>query len=161
MSTDQRDDPQPKELIYDARRQMQVARNQYWSEAAAGAAVSEQTHLQLAQSLVMYWDVLHEHRHSSAISNWPDIADVRDRLGRQVRKQTTAAGRGRGMSTTTMPAVLDIPAERLIELSKDLDDVAKELKFAAPSPQADDIFAVKRDPDDYEDPVNDDIPKPQ
>jgi hypothetical protein len=45
---------------------------------------------------------------------------------------------------------------------RELEDIADELGFsAAVDSGKGDLYAVKRDPDKYDDPVNDDITKPE
>jgi len=125
-------DREPKRLIYEMRRRVQAARNQFWSEGVEGH-LSNQTHLELAKATLQYHDVLYEFRSSNAIdeSDWPDISPLRARVGRRIEREVDSAGRGRGKTTKTVPAVTEIPVEHIVELTEELDDLAKKLGFGA------------------------------
>jgi len=135
-------DRQPKELIYEMRRQMQAARNRYWQQQVTGS-ISEQVHQELATRLVQYHDVLHEFRDHA--NDWPDISAVRERLGREVEVQTEGTGLGRGWQLERRPAITQIPAEQLVEMSKQLDDIACDLGFSAPVTEGPDKDVISQE----------------
>lgn len=135
-------DRQPKELIYEMRRQMQAARNHYWQQQVTGS-ISEQVHQELATRLVQYHDVLYEFRDKT--DGWPDISAIRERLGREVKMQAKAPGLGRGTQWEHRPAITQIPAEQLVEMSKQLDDIACDLGFAAPVTEETDKDVISQD----------------
>ena len=117
-----------RRIIAETREEMQRVRNVMWAELATGEA-TEQTQIRLAEMVVSYWDVLREFR--DEVSDWPDISEIRGRLGQKSRRPADAAGLNRGTTFKTYPAVLDVPATRLLEVSQQLDDIAHELDFSA------------------------------
>ena len=57
------------------------------------------------------------------------------RVGKKAEIRTESKRRGGGMTIEEVPAVLDVPAEQLIEMSKQLDDAAQQLDFTDSSPR--------------------------
>ncbi|CAI49734.1 uncharacterized protein NP_7010A (plasmid) [Natronomonas pharaonis DSM 2160] len=129
---DERQDRAPRRMIHDMRRRVQMVRNQYWDEGVEGQ-VSVQTHKELAAACIQYYDVLYEFRDESVLDDgdFPNIAPLRQRLGQRVERHQPSAGRGRGVSTQTVPAITEIPVEEILQLTEDLDDLAKKLGFGA------------------------------
>lgn len=127
-------DQEPKRLIYEMRRRVQAARNQFWAEGVEGR-LSHETHLDLAKTTLQYYDVLYEYRDEDGLDedDWPDVSPLRDRVGRRIERETKSAGRGRGTSTESVPAVTEIPVEHIVGLTEELDDLAKKLGFSAPA----------------------------
>jgi hypothetical protein len=161
--SDDSDDPQPKRMVYEMRERVQRARNIYWEEGVDGHR-STQTKKRLAAVTIQYWDVLFEFREESVLEegDFPDISRVRSRIGETTDVPAAAGGRSRGGGTKTVPAIAELSADELLELTERLDDLANKLGFgAATASGKGDIYAIKRDPEDYSEPVNDDIPKPQ
>jgi len=69
-----------------------------------------------------------------------------------------------GQSTTvkSVPAITELSDWYLVELTEDLDDLAKKLGFGAKATSGKgELYSIKRDPEDYDDPVSDDVPKPK
>lgn len=160
---DERDDPQPKQLIYEMRRRVQRARNHYWRDGVNGQ-VSQDTHLELAEAVVEYWDVLYEFRDESILNegDFPDIKEVRSRLGKTTQVPQEAPGDTSNKELVEQPAVMDIPTRRLVEISKRLDDLAKQLGFGASVSEKRPIYhAGKLDPEDYDEPVKDTVARPK
>jgi len=156
-----RDDPEPRQMIYEIRRRVQAARNRYWAEGVDGE-VSDETHRELATAVLQYHDVLYEFRNESVLSSddWPDIAEIRERVGRKARQRTQQGGLSRPATVTLVPAVTQVPIEDVLQLSEDLDDLAKTLGFAAAVEATRPLYdAGKRE--NYPDPVHPDIPKPK
>lgn len=161
--SDDSDDPQPKRLIYKKKEQLQAVRDRFWEEGVEGG-FSPRTKRYIATVALQFWDVLHEHRDESVLSDddFPDVSPIRDRLGRQTKVPVESPRRGGGKTLEDVPAVNDLNDWYLIDVTEQLDDLAKKLGFAAKAASGKgDMYAVKRDPDDYEEPVSDDIPKPE
>ena len=131
-TSDDAADREPKQLIYEMRREVQRVRNKYWQEGVNGGS-SDKTHLELAARTLQYYDVLYEHRdeESTDKDDWPDISPLRDRVNRHVKELEESAGRGRSVTMVERPAVLDIPVGQIIAISEELDDLAKRLGFSA------------------------------
>ena len=141
-----RDDPEPRQMIYEIRRRVQAARNRYWAEGVDGE-VSDETHRELATAVLQYHDVLYEFRNESVLSpgDWPDIAEIRERVGRKARQRTQQGGLSRPATVTLVPAVTQVPIEDILQASEDLDDLAKTLGFGAKADTQTDVFGI--DPD--------------
>lgn len=122
----------PLRLIYDERRRVQEARNQYWHEAVRND-VSNETHQLLAAVAVEYFDVLYEFRAEAVLDedDWPNIDQIRSRIGKTTTVKSQAPGRSAAMTHKEVPAVTEVPPEEIIRITKELDDLAKTLGFAA------------------------------
>jgi hypothetical protein len=120
------------QLIVETRYRMQQARNQYWEELGH---VSDATHRRLAVALLQYHDVLMEHSdHSETIEeDWKEskVEQVRDLLGQTTPQAVDAPGDTQANDYVQRPAVLEVDAETLISISKDLDNIAAKLDFTA------------------------------
>ena len=132
MSDEDGSDAAPKALIYEMRRQVQTARNQYWRQGAYGTCTDE-THIRLAEVAVEYADVLHEYRDEMILDDgdMPDMDALRDRIGKKIERFEEAPGRTSALRSVSVPAVLEIPAEDIVQKTKELDDLAKKLGFSA------------------------------
>jgi len=148
MPTD-RDDPEPRQMIYEIRRRVQAARNRYWAEGVDGE-VSDETHRELATAVLQYHDVLYEFRNESVLNtgDWPDIAEIRERVGRKARQRTQQGGLSRPSTVTLVPAVTQVPIEDILQASEDLDDLAKTLGFGAKADTQTDVFGIDPEWDD-------------
>lgn len=75
-------------------------------------------------------------------------------------EQTTQGFLGRRTTASQQPTRL--PPRTLLDLAAKLDDAAVQLGFA---PDVDDgaqqLYAIKKDPEDYGEPIDDSIPKPE
>ena len=139
----ERDDPEPRQMIYDIRRRVQVARNRYWAEGVDGE-ISDDTHRELATAVLQYHDVLYEFRDESILGpgDFPDLAELRERVGKKARQQQPQAGLSRPTTVTLVPAVTQVPIEDILEYSEQLDDLAKTLGFGAKADERTDVFGV-------------------
>lgn len=131
-SYDEQSDREPRRMIYEIRRRVQAARNRYWTEGVDGS-VSNETHRELAVAALQYHDVLHEFRGESIIDegDFPDISPIEDRIGRKVNRPVQSPGLGRPTESQPVPAVTEIGVEQLVQITEDLDDLAKKLGFGA------------------------------
>jgi hypothetical protein len=156
-------DQQPKRLIYEMREHVQQVRNLVW-DAGIDGELSVANKRRLAKAAIKYWDVLYEFRDESVLSegDFPDIEPVRQRVGRKTEVPVASARRGGGEDMKPVPAVDELDDWFLIELTEDLDDLAKKLGFGASAESGTgNIYAIKRDPDSYNEPVKNDIKKPE
>lgn len=150
-------------IVFETRRELQRVRNQYWREGVYGE-VSEQTHLELAEKTIEMYDVLFEYRGESVLSkeDFPDMSELRSCIGRMTTIYSNAAGDTPNVEPQRVPAVLQIPVDRIYEKSKELDDLANQLGFSAEVKSGKgDLYAIKLNPEDYDDPVSDDVKKPE
>jgi hypothetical protein len=132
-----RDDDAPNlskfiNLIFEAQRQMQDARSVYWQQRANGG-VSRDAERYLHASLLQYYDALRRYRQENIIRDkWEEygideIEQVAFGMDLDARRQS---GRGRSQSAVQRPARFD--AKTAVKFSYRLDDLSKELGFAAP-----------------------------
>lgn len=144
--SDERDDPEPRRMIYEIRRRVQAARNQYWADGV-DSDLSTETHRELAIAALQYHDVLYEFRDESILTDddWPDVEPLRERVNKTVRRREQSEVFGEPATTTEVPAVRTLPTERLVELTEDLDDLAKKLGFGAKADEQTDVYGI--DPD--------------
>lgn len=133
----ERNSPVAAQIIYDTRRELQRTRNQYWREGVYGE-LSEATHLELAEKTIEFYDVLYEFRDESIIADneFPDISELRSCIGRTTTIPDEAPGDTNNLEGIQVPAALQIPADRIYDKSKELDDLAKQLGFAATPKEA-------------------------
>ena len=162
-SSDDSSQPQATRMILDMRRHVQQIRNQFWSEGVDGG-FSPRTKRELAKVAIQYWDMLYEFRSESILDegDFPDITPVRSRLGKQTEVVTKSKRLGQSTTVKSVPAITELSDWYLVELTEDLDDLAKKLGFGAKATSGKgELYSIKRDPEDYDDPVSDDVPKPK
>jgi hypothetical protein len=131
--SDDNDTSRMGRLVSQARVQMQQARSQYWGEGSSGH-VSESTLQDLRSSLLQYYDVLREHRSEKAIKEeWDskEFDQLPEMISTKVTVESDTAGHGSGSSEDTVPYIQTLSAKELVDISYELDDVAKELGFTA------------------------------
>ncbi|MDB2293724.1 hypothetical protein PM085_15815 [Halorubrum ezzemoulense] len=144
--TDERDDAEPRRMIYEIRRRVQAARNRYWADGV-DSDLSTETHRELAIAALQYHDVLYEFRDESILTedDWPDVEPLRKRVNKTVRRREQSDVFGEPATTKEVPAVQTLPTERLVELTEELDDLAKKLGFGAKAEEQTDVYGI--DPD--------------
>jgi len=161
--SDERDDPEPRRMIYEIRRRVQAARNQYWADGV-DAEVSDRTHRELAIAALQYYDVLYEFRDESVLEedDWPDVEVLRERVGKTVRRRERSDVFGEGTTVREVPAVSEVPVADIVDMTENLDDLAKTLGFGAEAVSGDsELYTIKHDTEHYDDPVQENIPKPE
>jgi hypothetical protein len=129
---DEGSDPQPKRLIYDAREQVQAVRNEYWRQSVRGY-VSTTMRRELATVAIQYYDVLSEHSEEKAINGqWDDsVETLREALGSTVEVAVQAPGDTGAVTFEERPAITQLDPDRIVQVTKQLDRIAKELGFGA------------------------------
>lgn len=161
--TDNRDDPEPRRMIYEVRRRVQAARNLYWADGV-DSNLSNETHRELAIAALQYYDVLYEFREESVLEDddWPDVEPLRERVNKTVRRREESEVFGEPPTTNEVPAVQTLSSDHLVELTEELDDLAKTLGFGAKAASGDsELYTIKHDTEDYDEPVNENVGKPQ
>lgn len=118
-------------LILDAQQQMDQARTVYYQERAENGVTAE-THAHLHSSLLRYYSILRRYRDENhAEEAWTEYnLDALDDMirGTEVVEEPTP---GRGSGTRTVRRPKRVSPELAVELSFTLDDIAKDLGFAA------------------------------
>lgn len=158
------DDRRPKQLIYEAKEYAHRARQQVNSDGIEYGNMPVSDKRLLAKAALKYWDVLHEFRDESVLSDGdvPDITPVRSRVGRTTERFVDSNEIGGDFDTEDVPAVDELSGRYLYELTEQFDHMASELGFGASAARGEgDIYTVKRDPAEYDEAVNDDIPNPE
>jgi hypothetical protein len=125
-------DSKPTRLIYEMREHVQRVRNRVWDAGVDGELSVENKRL-LAKAAIKYWDVLYEFREATVLSkdDFPDISPVRSRIGKTTQVSAPSPRRGDAENFKPAPAVDELPQDYLIELTEDLDDLARKLGFGA------------------------------
>jgi hypothetical protein len=163
-SYDERGDQRPKAVIYDARETVQAARNEVWDELIGSGQVSLYARRNLATATIQYWDVLREHRDDRTAS-WDDsgVDQLASLVGETRQVPVSTPGDTAAVSYQEQPALLSIDPSEIIHISKQLDDYAKELGFAAQpdSGNRQTFNAGKRPAEEHNEPVKDTIARPQ
>jgi hypothetical protein len=150
-----------EQMIIAQRERVHNVRSEHFGEGVYGEQ-SEMAQLQLARVCVEYWSLLREYEGKSAVDELPDIDPIKERLGEQTRMLVESPGLRRGGKFDWRPAILELDIEYILSVIEQLDDVANDLNFSANAADGKgDLYAIKRDPDDYDDPVSDDVPKPE
>lgn len=164
----------PVQKVEQAMLRTGAARQEYIKHRQHGEppeGVLKQFHI----SLINYWMELRPYRNNGNVDKqWEEaelwerpngetvtgLDHLREWVSRMQPGQSKSAGRGTSKQADARPARL--PEEALVDISLVLDDIAHELGFSAQTKGAGkELFAVKRDPEDYPEPVNDEIPAPQ
>jgi hypothetical protein len=98
---------------------------------------SQETRGELAAALADYYDVLSDYRNESALEEpWDERfpGQIDSLLEETVTVERSVPGRNQhAREEVEVPRALQLSTTRLIEIAKELDDVAKELGFAAPA----------------------------
>lgn len=158
-------DSRPRQLVHAARERMQQARNQVWSDRTDGS-VSRETRRQFIVSLLAYRDVLADYRDDSALKHqdgWEgyDVDWPLDYLQQYVTVSNPSKDPRGGRDTTREPAILHVPIDDLIDVSKKLDEIAVDLGFSAETKRSRDQYHIANpDAQEHPEPVNDNVPKP-
>jgi hypothetical protein len=123
-------------LVREARQQMQNARNIYWHEKTSGdGSVSWEVRELLARRAVQYYDILWEYKtdRQSVEQAW-DESDIEmiQQLAHDARTVDVAApGDTSNTQQVQKPALAALDPSKLVELTKQLDQIANDLGFSA------------------------------
>lgn len=144
--SNERDDPEPRRMIYEIRRRVQAARNRYWADGV-DSDLSTETHRELAIAALQYHDVLYEFRDESILTerDWPNVQPLRERVNKTVRRRQESDVFGEPSTVKEVPAVRELSTEQLVQITEDLDDLAKKLGFGAKAEEQTDVYGI--DPD--------------
>jgi hypothetical protein len=159
------EDRRPKKLIYEAKEYAHRARQQVNSDGIEYGNMPVSDKRLLAKAALKYWDVLHEFRDESVLSEGevPDISPVRSRVGRTTERFVESNEIGGDFDIKQVPAVDELNGQYLYELTKAFDDVASTLGFGASATSGgmnQYHISVGRDSSDYDEPWRGGTPKP-
>lgn len=120
----------PEAAVHDVRRRVQRARNRFWGESV-DCDVSTKTHRDLAVIALQYHDVLWEYRDGSDGDDWPDVSILREKLGKTVARRVTPDIANEPSQLEEQPAIQTVSTERIVQITKELDEKANQLGFGA------------------------------
>jgi hypothetical protein len=127
---------EPRRLIYRVRERVHEARAELRSEMYLGR-VSVESKKNFASVLLVYYDVLKEHRDEQVLDPpWSERGvDWLDRAARQtVTSERSRAGVLPGTETETRSRLATASADQLLDAGDALDSIAKDLGFGAETP---------------------------
>jgi len=137
----------PAEMIGKKRSRAAGIRDMYYRQASVND-VSDELIKSLASVCLEYWSCLREFRDEPVVdhTDYPDVEPIRSRLGETVRVKSQSKRRSRSYVYETVPAVYQLDAEYLVEVTHALDDLAQKLGFGAAAAQDVEVFGVDSDP---------------
>lgn len=151
-------------LIRDVKEEAFHARRQLRRELPSPSVEAKR---KAAAALSDYRDILWDYREEGVLEvSWDERPVNVDEVDRYLTEKTLVQKsmnrRGNAKDSEVAPLIDDVPAQNLFDIGKELDAIAKELGFAAPAKNSGGkLYQVKKDPDDYPEPQNDGIKKPQ
>jgi len=118
-----------RRAIEDVRQQIRDVRSRCYDALNKDR---QPPHAELRQTLLAYWDHLSEYR-DEASETWEDndLDKIREHAQERVEVRTQKPGYGGHTTTKTKPKLAAVDTWTLIEWTQGLDEVAKELGFAA------------------------------
>jgi len=137
-SDDSAAEGEPRRLIYRVRERVHEARAELRSEMYLGH-VSVESKKNFASVLLVYYDVLKEHRDEQVLDPpWSERGvDWLDMAARETVSVTTAKdGWVPGKETKTRSRLATASADQLLDAGDALDSIAKDLGFGAETPDA-------------------------
>lgn len=134
--TEERDDYQPRQLVFDVRERVHETRAAVRQDMLQGG-VSATTQQEFASTLLVYYDVLKEHRGEAILDpGWGERGvDWLDDASRQtVTRTQSKPGLLHGTETVRESLLSRCDIDRLMDTADALDQIAKELGFTAETP---------------------------
>ncbi len=135
--SDDTDDAQPRRLIFDARERVHEARARLRSQMLQHGSAPEESRMRFAAALLVYRDLLSEHRDDAALDPpWDERGvDWIERASRRtVTQQREREGVLPGTETQERNGLVHAATDDLLETADRLDQVAKDLGFSADTP---------------------------
>jgi hypothetical protein len=150
---------QVREVKEDAFRSRQYLRRQMPDP-------SIETKIEVAAALSDFRDLLMNKSRSSALSHsWEsyDVDWIEEALVQTTQVERELPRRGRACERVDVPVAATVDAQELLQLGKRLDAIAEDLGWSAGSASGSDgIYSVSdMDSDDYDEPVSENVQKPQ
>lgn len=122
--------------ILRTRQWVKEVRAQYYGELAQQGSCSRSTHQLLQTAVLRYWDAIHEYRDEDEdLWEEKDLDEIPRLAEETVRVSVSTPGYGQGSSTHERPAISQVSADSLVELTHRMDEVAHELGFGAEARQ--------------------------
>lgn len=130
--TDTAQSAMPANDIYKTRRWVRRVRSTYYDELANHGQCRQSTHRTLQSAVLAYWDTLREYR-DDVEDLWEDHdLDKIPRLADEhVEVQVRKPGYGPSTRSIQKPAISQLEASTLVDLTQRLDTIAHKLGFAA------------------------------
>lgn len=129
--TQHQSDADPEQLVLRRKRHVQRVRDLIWTDGVDGG-ITVDAKRKLAIAAMSYWDVLRDYRDESVVDDddWPDMQPIHSRIGETTKVAVEAPGfLDRGTTSKEVPAVAELDAATLIDITEQLDVVAAEMGF--------------------------------
>jgi len=129
-----RDDRQPKRVVYEHELAALAAIKEYRRLKFSEQPVPDAMQRQLAEEALAFREVLHKYRREGALDpEWGerDIHWIDDYQNRTVFVEEPSARRNDNSKTRERPAILAVDPEQLVDVIRELEDIADELGFSA------------------------------
>ena len=114
---------------------------------------------------IRYYEQLREYRSEEIVSGlWEEtgLSDVEYMLRETTTIEQPKAGHGTGVETMEVAKIQVIDGMQLVDIVHSLDDVRHELGITGHVERKRPLFKIlTRDPEEYDEPVKEGIPKPQ
>lgn len=121
-------------MLEQTRQRVYRTRRLYYAETVeSDGGISHDLHLELAKRVLEYDDILSEFKTADGVdpSDFPDISAVKSRLGKRTEVVAPSPRRGEKRTTRDVPAIVEVPANDLVRMTKQLDQIAQQLGFGA------------------------------
>ena len=127
----------PTRLVHKVQKDVLMTRWQFLNEYMHGS-VSTATRRELVQAILRYHSILAPLKSNPVVDDdaYPDISPIKTRLGERVTQLVPSQRLGVKETTTTRPAIDELPAAYLIDVIDDLDQVANMLGFGPTTAEA-------------------------
>jgi hypothetical protein len=105
-------------------------RRALWERGSDGV-FDERLKRKLAAAAVSYYEALQIYKGETVVDDddFPDMRPIRDRMFREKRVRTRCKRAGDGYTYKTVPAVSELNGEYIIDVTEQLDRLAKQLGF--------------------------------
>jgi hypothetical protein len=124
----------PERLVYETRKEAKEIRQIATRQLMRYGQLNAGTHLDLAEVVIEYEQTLREFDDDPVVddSDYPNIEPLKQAAGRQTERTVTTSGQWVGsVHTERQPMVLNFPAEQLIRVINQLDQLARKIGFSA------------------------------
>lgn len=123
-------DPHRGEKIRDRGEFVAEIRRALWERGSNGG-FDEGLKRKLAAAALSYYEALQIYKDETVVDegDFPDMSPIRDRMFREKRVRTRCKRSGDGHTYKTVPAISELNGEYVIDVTHQLDQLAKQLGF--------------------------------
>jgi hypothetical protein len=136
--------PNDNEALQVARERAREVRRQFVREWNKDGHVSDRSKIRAGEVAVDYRDVLIDYKPQVATPPWDEreLDWIMDYVGRHTTVKVDSPGVGRGTVEQSKPAITQIDARKLYELTKRLDQIWRELGFGADVDESNHLYQI-------------------